>query len=73
MKKIIIYVTVNLALIVFLIYMGYALSNTSFMQKSSLTLKMIFGLINYGFAILIAVELNRRVKQFLDRKLNSND
>jgi uncharacterized membrane protein (DUF373 family) len=73
MKKIIIYVAVNLALIVFLIYMGYALSNTSFMQKSSLTLKMIFGLINYGFAILIAVELNRRVKQFLDRKLNSND
>ena len=73
MKKIIIYVAVNLALIVFLIYMGYALSNTSFMQKSSLTLKMIFGLINYGFAILMAVELNRRVKQFLDRKLNSND
>ena len=73
MKKIIIYVAVNLALIVFLIYMGYALSNTSFMQKSSLTLKMIFGLINYGFAILLAVELNRRVKQFLDRKLNSND
>jgi len=73
MKKIIIYVAVNFALIVFLIYMGYALSNTSFMQKSSLTLKMIFGLINYGFAILLAVELNRRVKQFLDRKLNSND
>jgi uncharacterized membrane protein (DUF373 family) len=73
MKKIIIYVAVNLALIAFLIYMGYALANTSFMQKSSLTLKMIFGLINYGFAILIAVELNRRVKQFLDRKLNSND
>ena len=73
MKKIIIYVAVNLALIAFLIYMCYALSDTSFMQKSSLTLKMIFGLINYGFAILLAVELNRRIKQFLDRKLNSND
>jgi hypothetical protein len=73
MKKIIIYVAVNLILIIFLIYMGYALSNSAFMQKSSLTLKMIFGLINYGFAILLAVELNRRVKQFLDRKLNSND
>ncbi len=73
MKKILIYVVVNLILIIFLIYMGYALSNSAFMQKSSLTLKMIFGLINYGFAILLAVELNRRVKQFLDRKLNSND
>jgi hypothetical protein len=73
MKKIIIYVAVNLILIIFLIYMGYALSNSAFMQKSSLTLKMIFGLMNYGFAILLAVELNRRVKQFLDRKLNSND
>jgi len=73
MKKIIIYVAVNLILIIFLIYMGYALSNSAFMQKASLTLKMIFGLINYGFAILLAIELNRRVKQFLDRKLNSND
>ena len=73
MKKIIIYVAINLILILFLIYMGYALSNSAFMQRSSLTLKMIFGLINYGFAILLAIELNRRVKQFLDRKLNSND
>lgn len=73
MKKTIIYIAVNLVLIVFLIYMGYTLSNSSLMQKSNLTVKMIFGLLNYGFAILLAVELNRRVKQFLDRKLNSND
>lgn len=73
MKKILIYIAVNLILILFLVYMGYALSNSAFMQRSSLTIKMIFGLINYGFAILLAIELNRRVKQFLDRKLNSND
>ena len=73
MKKIIIYIAVNIALVAFLIYMGYVFSNSNFMENSNLTLKMIFGLMNYGFAILIVVELNRRVKKFLDRKLNSND
>jgi len=73
MKKIIIYIAVNMALVAFLIYMGYVFSNSNFMENSNLTLKMIFGLMNYGFAILLVVELNRRVKKFLDRKLNSND
>ena len=73
MKKIIIYISVNMALVAFLIYMGYVFSNSNFMENSNLTLKMIFGLMNYGFAILLVVELNRRVKKFLDRKLNSND
>ena len=73
MKKIIIYVSFNMALVAFLIYMGYVFSNSNFMENSNLTLKMIFGLMNYGFAILLVVELNRRVKKFLDRKLNSND
>ena len=73
MKKIIIYIAVNMALVAFLIYMGYVFSNSNFMENFNLTLKMIFGLMNYGFAILLVVELNRRVKKFLDRKLNSND
>ena len=73
MKKIIIYIAVNMALVAFLIYMGYVFSNSNFMENFNLTLKMIFGLMNYGFAILLVVELNRRVKKCLDRKLNSND
>ncbi len=73
MKKIIIYIAVNIALVAFLIYMGYVLSSSNFMENANLTLKMIFGLMNYGFAILVVIELNRRMKKFLDRKLNSND
>ena len=73
MKKVIIYIVVNITLVAFLIYMGYVLSSTTFMQTSNLTVKMIFGLMNYGFAILVVIELNRRMKKFLDTKLNSND
>ena len=73
MKKIIIYVAFNMALVAFLIYMGYLLSNSTFMESSNLTLKMVFGLMNYGFAILVVIELNRRMKKFLDSKMNSND
>ena len=73
MKKAIIYIVVNLGLIAFLVCMGYVLSNSDFMQRSTLTIRLVFGLLNYGFAILLAIELNRRLKQFLDQKLNSND
>jgi len=73
MKKTIIYIVVNLVLIVFLVFMGYVLSHSDFMQRSTLTMRLVFGLLNYGFAILLAIELNRRLKQFLDQKLNSND
>lgn len=73
MKKIIIYIIVNLALVAFLVCMGYVLSGTTFIQTSNLTIKMIFGLLNYAFAVLVVIELNRRIKKFLDSKLNSND
>jgi hypothetical protein len=73
MKKVFIYLIFNTVLIFFLVYLAYLLATSSWRQDVSMTIRIILGLMNYGIMVLLAMELNRRLKLFLDKKSESDD
>jgi hypothetical protein len=43
------------------------------MQDVNMTIRIVFGLMNYGLMVLLAIELNRRLKLFLNKKTDHDD
>lgn len=73
MKKIFIYLIFNTVLIFFLVYIAYLLATSSWRNNVNMTIRIILGLMNYGLMVLLAIELNRRLKLFLNNKTESDD
>jgi len=73
MKKIFIYLIFNTVLIFFLVYVAYLLATSSWRNNVNMTIRIILGLMNYGLMVLLAIELNRRLKLFLNNKTESDD
>ena len=73
MNKVLIYLVFNIIIISFFIYVGYELATSSFLQNVKMWVRMVVGLTNYAVTVLIVVEMNRKLKNYLDKKLNTND
>ena len=73
MNKVLIYLVFNIIIISFFIYGGYELATVSFLQNVKTWIRIVVGLTNYAVTVLIVVEMNRKLKNYLDKKLNTND
>lgn len=73
MKKILIFLFANFLLVSFLVYTGYLLTISSLVQQAGMGVRVLFGLMHFGLTVLLAVELNRRLKQYLNEDPGSND
>jgi len=73
MKKVLIYLLFNIVVVAFFIYLGHELATSSLLHSVKMWVRILVGLLNYAVTVVIVVEMNRKLKHYLDRKLNTND
>jgi cadmium resistance protein CadD (predicted permease) len=68
MKKILVYLFVNVILVSFFVYTGHTLATSAFMSDVSKIVRVVSGLINMGITVMVVYEINKKLKQHLDKK-----
>jgi cadmium resistance protein CadD (predicted permease) len=73
MRRILIYLFVNIILIGFFVFTGQILARSEFISMVSKMVQVIFGLLHLGVTVMIVYETNKRLKQHLDKKFKTDD